>query len=312
MTHTAFPVRTRTTLAVILGASSLFCSGAAFADKGGIPNQHASPQAQGSAAADDHAQGSGGGASQALFSGIVPSAAGSTASLLLTNAGTVAGTATVTLYAADTGTQLGVWTSASIPPKASLLVDAATIAATASPALTAAQAGQAVTLSVQSHLNGSAQYLSVANGVASNLTPCGPAHDLTIGAVPGPGSLTSAGAVRIINGGSAAAHVVLTLYNSTDGTTLGAWTSPDVPANGSVTVSTTAIAAAANPVVAATTASFTLSGAESPLTVQILSMPKAGGPVTSLNDACVLHGAAASSRSAPDDADDSADDAPHA
>jgi hypothetical protein len=274
------------------GVAALLFSAPAFADKGGIPNEHASDKARGSAAADDHRKD--GGATpgrQVLFAGIVPSATATTSMLQFTNAGDTAGTATVTLYDAATGSSLATWTSATIAPKASLIVDAATLAAKATPVLTTTQAGAPVTLSVTSTLHGTVQLLQLTGGVLSNVSPCGPNHHAVIGGVPGPGSIAGAGVVTLINRGDEAAHATVTLYDSATGASLGVWTSPGLPAHGSLVVSSTAIAAAANPVVAATTTSFTLSAAHGAVAVDVLSMPKAGGAATSLDNACVLKGA---------------------
>ena len=99
-----------------------------------------------------------------------------------------------------------------------------------------------------------------------------------------------AGIVKLTNRGATAAHAALTLYDSATGAKLGVWSSPDLPAHGSLMVSATAIAAAAAPVVAPATASFTVTAGPGAVAVQVLSMPKAGGAATSFDNACTLKG----------------------
>lgn len=316
MNVTFTKVRMRTIAAATLSGlvfSPLLFSQAAFADKGGIPNEHASDKAKGAEASASSSGDSGAhdariGGRQVLLSGIVPSATVTVSSLQFTNAGQTGGTATVTLYDAATGKELAAWTSASIAPKASLLVDAATIAAKATPALTATQAGQALTLSVDSTIHGTVQLLQLTGGVLSNVSPCGPGLFTIAGGVPGPGSAGGTGIVKLTNRGATAAHAALTLYDSATGAKLGVWSSPDLPAHGSLMVSATAIAAAAAPVVAPATASFTVTAGPGAVAVQVLSMPKAGGAATSLDNACTLKGAGVSAHTRDGQDDEGASD----
>ena len=298
----------RTILAATL--AGLVFAPAAFADKGGVPNEHAPDKARGSEASAPKPEDRDVAASgrPILLSGIVPSATATVSSLQFTNAGQSSGTATVTLYAAATGKELASWTSASIAPKASLLVDAATIAAKSTPALITAEAGQALTLGIRATTHGTVQLLQVTGGVLSNTSPCGPAPHTFVGSVPGPGSAGGAGLVKLTNRGTATAHATLALFDSTTGASLGVWTSPDLPVHGSLMVSTTAIAAAATPVVAPTTDSFTLAARPGAVAIQVLAMPKAGGAATSLDNACQLKGFGVLARAHDHEDDDDEDD----
>ncbi len=304
------------TTAVFAASALWICSAAspAHADKGGVPNAHAASGAPGAAAAGTqgaimsalHSQG---GERAGLIIGVTPVASGATTYLQFTNAGTQAGTATVTLYAASTGTQLGTWTSPSIPANGSLLQDVAAIASGATPALTSAQAAAAVDLSVQSTIHGSVQTLMSVSGAVTNISACGSGEHAAIGGVPGPGNASMAAVVRIGNNGGAASHATLTLYNSADGTKLGTWTSSDVPAHGSLTITTTALAAAATPVVPATATSFTIAVDPTGLDAQVLEQAKTGGALTLLNNACQLKGSGAAAHDASDDSEDDSGDA---
>lgn len=273
------------------------------ADQGGEPNIHTSSQAFAATAAHRDRR------EDQLILGITPVTPGVVSSLRITNAGTQTGTATVTIFAADTGAQIATWTSPDVPAKGSLLVDVADIASGASPALTSTQASQRVDLEVTGTLHGAVQTLVVDDGVLSNISTCSTRHNV-IGGVPGPGSTTANALVRIGNPRSATSHATLTLYDSASGTQLGTWTSADVPPNGSITVSTTAIAAAATPVIPATTKTFTLAADPSGLKPIVLAQLTAGGAPTVLNNACRIKGsgAAADEGATGPDADSDHDD----
>jgi hypothetical protein len=253
---------------------------------------------------------------RSVASGVIvafgPSGSGSNA-LRITNAGNGSGAVAATLYDGTTGAELGVWTGPSIAPFASVSFDLGTVAGAATPKLTTAQAQGTLTLAVRAEFQGSLQTFAVVNGIAGNTTQCDGLQtlDQVIGGVPGPGAVDLAGAVRLVNGGTQARAANLTLYKASDGTKLGTWTSPSVPAHASLTVGTAAIAAAATPVVDAGTAALTLAVARTGggLQVQALAQPKAGGVPTILSTGCRLRGGtgSASQRESGDDGSDASD-----
>lgn len=285
----------RTTLKTLLTASVCLISSAAFADHGGGDND-----SRGNS--DSHISATGATARAAnsdadlvahprstFIAGVGPTSSATTTLLRFTNIGTDAGSATVTLYAADTGTQLATWTSASIPSFGSLQIDLSALIAAATPALTTAQASAALDLGVSGGFKGTVQHLLVANDVASNLSRCAiDGSRKVFGAVAGPGNLDLSSAIEIGNRSDQAQTVTLTLHSSVDGTVLGTWTSPSIPAHGSITVTASTLASAATPVVPATTASFTVeaSSLTGGVVLAHLSQPKAGGIVTDLSQAC--------------------------
>ncbi len=236
-----------------------------------------------------------------------PASAGTTY-LRFTNAGSATGTAAVTLYNASTGAELGVYTSASVAPFASVQVDVASIVAGATPSITASQTGSGLTAAVRAGFRGNVQTLALTNGVLSNLTTC-PGVDAVIGGVPGPDHLDFTGAVRVFNAGTQARTATLTLYKTTDGSKIGTWTSPSVPAHGSVTVSSTGLFAAISLAAGTAVPSLTLQmGRLNPgIQVDVFAQPKAGGAATSLEPRCALIGGFAVGRSRAAAEDDAAD-----
>src|SRR5262249_5712773 len=153
-----------------------------------------------------------------------PIASNTTSLLRFTNTGTSAGSATVTLYAADTGNELGSWTSAAIPSLASLQVDLSSLIAMATPALTTAQAAAALDLRVRGDFRGTVQNVLVANGIASNVSSCfARGGDRVFGNVAGPFNTFLSSGIRISNPSDAAHTVTLTLHSSADGSTLSTW-----------------------------------------------------------------------------------------
>lgn len=246
-----------------------------------------------------------------LLAAVSPQPSGSAAALLFTNTGPQAGTATVTLFAADTGASLGTWTSPSLPSFGSAQVSVGTVLAAATPVLTTSQIGGLINAQVSASFKGDVQMVAMSAEGISDLTACGRRLESVgrvLGNVAGPGNALLADGVRIVNGGTAADHIVLTVHDAVDGTTLGTWTSPDVAAHGSFTVSATAIAAAATPVVGATTAWLTLSGDHGGvLSLQHLSMLKGATSITDLSAVCRLSGGRAAAHDAADESEDEPD-----
>jgi hypothetical protein len=273
---------------------------------------NANPNANlGVGASGDHAATSG-----VFLAVITPQATGSTSALVFTNTGSQAGTAVVTLYAADTGAQLATFTTASVPALGSRAVNVADVLAGATPALTTAQAGSVLDAGVSASFAGDVQLESANATAADNLTDCGKglgAAEKVLGNVAGPGSAGFVDAVRIVNAGSQSGHVTLTIHDATDGSTLGTWTSADVPAHGSLTTGVGAIAAAATPVVAATKTTLVIAADQlsGDLSLQHLSQVKGATAVTDMSAVCTMHGGGAQathSGSSGDDGNNSSDD----
>ena len=199
----------------------------------------------------------------ATFAGVIPSSAAMTSALRITNRGPAAGTVTVTLLNAATGTQLATWTSPSIAQFGAIQKSVADIAAAATPALTTAQRTGPFNIALRSTFAPAYQLVTstAQTGQLSNITACGSRlidNISILGYVEGPAATGATSAVRIVNSGNAALQAKLTLYNAADGALLGTWTSPSVPSNASVTTTTTAIGAAATPPVPATVAAVTV------------------------------------------------------
>lgn len=226
----------------------------------------------------------------ATFAGVV-AGGNSTMSLRITNRGPRAGTATVTLVNAATGAVLSTWTSGAIPLFGAIQTSIAAIAAASTPTLTAAQIATPMNLRVSTTFAPATQLIAVnsPSGTLTNLSACGGflfEHQNLLGYVEGPGTVGATGAVRIVNtGASRTSHTQLTLYNAATGASLGTWTTPDVPPNGSVTVSTATIAAAATPVIPATTAAMTVLAV--PVRgLRLEHVVMAGGALTDMTSAC--------------------------
>src|SRR6185295_9840841 len=130
------------------------------------------------------------------------------------------------------------------------------IASGATPALTTAQQSGALSFSVNATVRGSIQQLSKTATVIVNQSGCFGGGGL--GYVEGPGFTGATGAVRLTNGGSTAGTITLSLRSAATGTELGKYTSASVPSKGTVTVTTSAMAAAATPVVSASTVALSI------------------------------------------------------
>jgi hypothetical protein len=235
------------------------------------------------------------------FAGLTPVTTNMTTYLRITNAGADAGTTTVVLHAADTGAELGTWTSASIPSHGSIQVDLADVAAHATPALTTAQAGAAVDLHTTATFPGSIQAVqwNAKAGSLTNVGACGAQRHHLIGYAEGALTSNVTGTVRLVNASAATAHGVLTLYDAVAGTSLGVWTSADIPAGGSLTVSVATIAAAATPVVAPA-AAYTIT-ATGGVRLEHVAVSGTDAVVADLSNACPLINPSAISNEDHDD-----------
>jgi hypothetical protein len=205
------------------------------------------------------------------------------------NTNRAAGAVTAKLYDAAAGTSLGAWTSASIPAGAAIEVSAATIAAGATPALTAAEQAAALNIAVTAAFRGTVQQITRTAGAIINQSDCGAGGGI-LSYVEGPGFTGVTGAVRMVNVGTAAGTITLSLRDAATGTALGAWTSASVPAHGAVTVTSAVIAAAATPVVPAATAALNIvpTAATARIEIEHVSSLTAGTSVANLSAACGL------------------------
>lgn len=210
--------------------------------------------------------------------------------LRVTNRGPRAGTATVALADAATGTLLGTWTSPTIPVFGANQTSIATIAAAITPALTPAQLAAPMNFSVTTTFAPATQLLTFhsATGTVANLTACG-AHlfeDIfLLGYVEGPNTAGMTAAVRFFNGARRALAPRLTIYDAATGVALGTWNSQDIPSGASRTLSIATILAAATPAIPATTAAVTVLA--TPVRgLRLEHVVMAGGALTDLTSAC--------------------------
>ncbi len=220
-----------------------------------------------------------------LFAGVVNNAA-TTQVFRFANGGKSAGTVSATVYDAAAGTSLGVWTSASIPAGAAIEVTASQIAAGAAPALTAAQQAAALNLAVTATFRGTAQLLSKTTSALINQSACGGGGGLAY--VEGPGFSGASGAVRLVNTGSAAGTITLSLRSAATGAEIGKYTSASIPAKSAVTLTTTALAAAASPAVPASTVALSIvpTAATARIGLEHLATVTGSTTVTNLTAGC--------------------------
>lgn len=242
-----------------------------------------------------------------------------TSYLRFVNSGSKSGFAVVRIYDSATGAALGSWNSIALPASASLGVAVGDIAAHATPALTAEQAARPLDLAVNAGFKGAVQHIGAPASGPVNLSACGrdiePAARV-LGNVAGPGHAALTDAVRIVNAGVRAGTVILALHSAVDGTKLGVWTSPDVPANGSLTVSASEIAASATPTVAPAAAELTVVADHlgAGLRLEHLSKLIIAGSFADLTNACRLQSSAstrtgdAGEDTGDDEGDDEGDD----
>lgn len=243
------------------------------------------------------------------FAGVVAGSGASSRVLRFINAGTQAGTATVTLFSSATGAELGSWTSASIAAHGAAQITVSDVLAQAQPSLSTTQLSGLVDLQIATGFRGVVQQIS--GGGAVNLSACGRrlVDQSGVMGVDGPAGSVASG-VRLVNDGAQAKSTTLHLYG-VDGVSLGTWTSPSVPVNGSTVVSIPTIAAAATPTpVAATTAALVITqdnesaGSGGGLRLEHVVVGS-DGAVSDLTAACVAAGQGKAGKSEDDeDSDD--------
>jgi V8-like Glu-specific endopeptidase len=155
------------------------------------------------------------------------------------NAGTSAGTVTITLSDASSGTPLASWISPSIPAGASPQYGLSTIEGGATPSFTKPAI---YSIAIQTAMTGSFQHVlwHAGDGSLTNLSTCdgGPSSmGQTVMNVHT--SLLSGGypsTVVIFNTGASSAIATLGIYDATSGTRLAIYNTASIPANGQLSL----------------------------------------------------------------------------
>ncbi len=223
------------------------------------------------------------------FFGNVADSAAATQVFRFYNGSRFAGTARVVLYDAGTGAMIATWTSTSIPAGGAVEVSAAAVKTGATPALTAGQSTAALNFAATASFRGTVRQITRTTGAVINQSDCGtPVGVLSY--VEGPGFPGVSAAVKLLNPGLRAGTVTLSLRNAGTGAELGRWTSPSVPPHGSTIVSVSSMAAAATPIVPATTTALTIVpvSATTGFGLEHLAAVTASGAVSNLTDACPI------------------------
>lgn len=226
-----------------------------------------------------------GGFGSATFFGNVQDTAGATQVFRFYNGSRFAGTATMALYNAASGTSLGTWTSPSIPPGGALEVSAAGLFA----AITVPAGTGAFNATASASFRGTVRHITRTAGAIINQTDCGrPVASLSY--VEGPGFPGVTAAVKILNPGFRAGTVTFSLRNATTGAELGRWTSAQVAPRASTIVSVGTMAAQATPVVPATTNALTIVpiAATAAFGLEHLASVTGSSVVSNLTDACPI------------------------
>jgi V8-like Glu-specific endopeptidase len=156
------------------------------------------------------------------------------------NSGSAAGTVTVTLSDASSGTPLAQWTSPSIPAGASPQFGLATIESGATPAFTKPAL---YSIAIQSGITGYFQHVlwHAGDGSLTDLSTCdsGPTA-ISQAVINVHTSVLSGGypsTVVIFNTGTTASTARLGIYNATTGSRLATYTTASIPANGQLALS---------------------------------------------------------------------------
>lgn len=160
----------------------------------------------------------------------------------LHNTADQAGRARVSLRDAETGVQLGRWTSPSIPPHASFQFSVDRLESEAVGDVEIASDERVyLNLVVESDFEGSMQHIlwQRTAGVISNMTSCedgvSAAGDSLFN-VHSPSLVSYPSSIRIYNAGSTGDRVTLTVYNATTGEELTDWTSSRIEPGAAIEV----------------------------------------------------------------------------
>lgn len=210
--------------------------------------------------------------------------------LRFVNAGSAAGTVTLTLYDAGTGAQVATYTSASIPSAAGLQVTLSQVISGATPTLGTADQTRVYNVAATATFRGTVQALLNTGSAIVNQVACGVGGRF-LGYVEGPGFTNVTGAIRLSNPSTTAGTATFSIRDAATGTVLGTYTSASVPAHGNVTVTTAALAAASSPVIPATTAALNIVQTAETARLNVAHLATVTGQTvaSNLTPACGLH-----------------------
>ncbi len=210
--------------------------------------------------------------------------------LRFVNGGSAAGTVTLTLYDAATGTQVGTYTTASIASAAGLQVTLSQVISGATPTLGAADQTRIYNVAATATFRGTVQALVNTGSVIVSQVACGIGGRF-LGYVEGPGFTNVTGALRLSNASTTAGTASFSIRDAATGTVLGTYTSASVPAKGTVTVTTAALAAASTPVIPATTNAFNIVQTAETARLNVAHLATVTGQTvaSNLTPACGLH-----------------------
>lgn len=226
-----------------------------------------------------------GGRGSATFFGNIQDSAGAVQVFRFYNGSRFAGTASMALYNAATGTSLGTWTSPSIPPGGAMEISAAGLFA----AITLPAGTGAFNAFASASFRGTVRQITRTSAAVINQTDCGtPVGSLSY--VEGPGFPGVTAAVKILNPGFRAGTVTFSLRNAATGAELGRWTSAAISPRASAIVSVASMAAQATPVVPATTQALTIVpvAATTSFGLEHLASITGSSVVSNLTDACPI------------------------
>ncbi|MGE4061946.1 MAG: right-handed parallel beta-helix repeat-containing protein [Rhodospirillaceae bacterium] len=157
--------------------------------------------------------------------------------IVLTNTGTIAATATFGVYDARNGNKLGVYTSASIAPDRALQLSMAEIETAIG--RTPTEGMDHYVIKMAGAFPGTLQHLvtNVASGITSDMTQvCSLGVTYPMNALPAAhagvvssSKQSAASFLRFYNGGETPGTVAVELENAATGAAIGTWTSPVIP-----------------------------------------------------------------------------------
>ena len=231
-----------------------------------------------------------GGFGAATFLPALGGANASSTLLRFVNAGSTAGTVTLTLYDAGTGAQVAAYKSASIPSAAGLQVTLSQVISGATPTLGSSDQTRVYNVAATATFHGTVQALLNTGSAIVNQVACGVGGRF-LGYVEGPGFTNVTGAIRLSNPTTTAGTATFSIRDAATGTVLGTYTSASVPAHGTVTVSTAALAAASTPVIPASTAALNIVQTAETARLNVAHLATVTGQTVAshLTPACGLH-----------------------
>ena len=165
----------------------------------------------------------------------------------LYNSSSEAGSARVTLRDAETGAQLGKWTSPNIPVHASFQFNVSRLETEAVSGTVIARDDRSYyNLVVESDFDGAMQHVlwQQAAGVLSNMTSCSDGisgGERLLLNVHNASILEYPSSVRVYNDGSAISTAIIEVFNATTGESVGQWVSPPIEAGAAYEASMTEV-----------------------------------------------------------------------